>query len=176
MPGSTSASAMALADMTESPIAVTSRPETGCVAGSLAAEPWLGVDACARVAAPIRSPVMICFSMPDGGAARKTPQPAVTPAPATARTAAVAAAACFVVNSLVFLPLTAVFSPRGRERKRGLREWGEGAIRHPYPVGPGPAVTPANPRCEPRRPAHRAGRGRPLNPLPRCRPAGTISA
>src|SRR5215469_11597112 len=127
---------MALADMTESPIAVTFRPETGPVAGSLAAEPWLGVDACARVAAPTRSPVMICFSMPDGAAARKSPQPAVTPAPATASTAAAAAAACFVVNSLVFLPLTALFSPRGGKRKRGLREWGEGAIRHPYPVGP----------------------------------------
>jgi hypothetical protein len=61
------------------------------VAGSLAAEPWLGADACARVAAPTRSPVAICFSMPDGGgAAWKTPQPAVTPAPATARTAAAA--------------------------------------------------------------------------------------
>jgi hypothetical protein len=85
---------MALADMTESPIAVTFRPGTGCVAGSLAAEPWLGADARARVAAPTRSPVMICFSMPDGGgAAWKTPQPAVTPAPApaTARTAAAAA-------------------------------------------------------------------------------------
>src|SRR5215469_12821472 len=125
MPGSTSARAMALADMTESPIAVTFRPETGFVAGSLAAEPRLGADACARVAAPTRSPVVICFSMPDGGAVRKTPQPAVTPAPATARTAAAAAVACFVVNSLVFLPLTAVFSPRGGERKLGLREWGK---------------------------------------------------
>jgi len=47
---------MALADMTESPIAVTFRPETGPVAWSFAADPWLGADACARVAAPTRSP------------------------------------------------------------------------------------------------------------------------
>ena len=68
---------------------------------------------------------MICFSMPDGGAAWKTPQPAVTPAPATASTAAAAAAACFVVNSLVFLPLTALFSPRGGKRKRVFANGGK---------------------------------------------------
>jgi hypothetical protein len=62
--------------------------------------------------------------MPDGGAdAWKTPQPAVTPAPAAVRTAAAAAAACFFANSLLFLPLTAVFSPCKGRRKRGNAEW-----------------------------------------------------
>jgi len=80
-----------------------------------------------RVAAPTRSPVLICFSMPaDAEGSWKTPHPAVTApvaaVPATARTAAAAAAARFLANSLVFLPLTAVFSPREGKRKHQVVE------------------------------------------------------
>src|ERR1019366_8470868 len=81
MPGSTESSAMAPAAMTESPIAVTSRPGTlpgADESADLAAGPEAGRDACARVAAPARSPMMICFSMPDGAeGAWKTLHPAV---------------------------------------------------------------------------------------------------
>src|ERR1035438_8075928 len=81
MPGSTESSAMAPAAMTESPIAVTSRPATlrreDDRDGS-AADPEAGRNACAWVAAPTRSPMMICFSLPDGPeGAWKTLHPAV---------------------------------------------------------------------------------------------------
>src|ERR1700730_13669370 len=147
MPGSMESRAMALADMTESPIAVTSRPGTGRVGDGLAAGSEPG--AFARVAAPTRSPVMICFSIPDDAeGAWKTPHPAVTapsPAvPATAKTAAAAAAARLLANSLVFLPLTAIFfAARRQAQTRSCRIGGEGAVRHSYPIGPGPAVSPS---------------------------------
>src|ERR1700716_1821764 len=141
MPGSMESRAMALADMTESPIAVTSRPATGWVGDGLAAGSEPGPGAFARVAEPTRSPVMICFSMPDDAeGAWKTPHPAVAapgPAvPATARTVAAAAAARFLANSLVFLPLTAIFfAARGQAQTPSCRIGGEGAVRHSCPIG-----------------------------------------
>src|SRR6266699_4478512 len=81
MPGRTDSSAMALAAMTESPIAVTWLPDTrrGATAGAGPAVRlacWRG--ACARVAALMRSPLATCRSRPDGAwGALATPQPAV---------------------------------------------------------------------------------------------------
>ena len=67
--------------MTESPIAVTCVPTTLHWVGEgegVAAGPEGSCDACARVAALSRSPLMICFSMPDGPEGEwKTPYPAV---------------------------------------------------------------------------------------------------
>src|SRR5260370_23599779 len=149
MPGSMESRAMALADMTESPIAVTSRPGTGRVGDGLAAGSEPGPCAFVRVAAPTRSPVLICFSMPtDAEGAWKTPHPAVTAAvaavPATARTAAAAAAARFLANSLVFLPLTAVlFAARRQTQTPGCRIVGEGAVRRSDPIGPSPPTSHA---------------------------------
>src|SRR5579872_3426336 len=109
MPGSTSDRAGALADMTESPIAVMSRPGTAAWLDDSAGAP--GRVACAREAAPTRSPATICFSIPDAcGGAVKIPQPA-TPIPAaqdTTRTAAARAARLFT-RSLALLRLMAVF-------------------------------------------------------------------
>src|SRR5713226_5594553 len=87
MPGSTEARAMALAAMTESPIAMTCRPGTlrwaGDCAGLAAGSATAGRDVCDRVAALTRSPLMICFSMPDGA-----PGGLRAPHPVTASTAA----------------------------------------------------------------------------------------
>src|SRR5208283_1567782 len=87
MPGSTESSAMAPASMTESPIAVTCRPETLQDAGDaegggegepVTAGPAADGDPCTRAAMLTRSPWRICFSMPDGPeGAWNTPYPAV---------------------------------------------------------------------------------------------------
>src|ERR1700733_10352986 len=109
MPGSTSARAGALADMTESPIAVMSRPRTARWADERAGA--ADRAACAREAAPTRSPVTICFSIPDAcGGAVNMPQPAI-PVPAAQDTASTAAArpARLFIRSMALLWLIAGF-------------------------------------------------------------------
>src|SRR6266496_5780787 len=81
MPGSTESSAMAPASMTESPIAVTCLPRIlhwVSEGDGLAVGPDTGRGTWALVAALTRSPLVICFSMPDAPDGEwKTPYPAV---------------------------------------------------------------------------------------------------
>src|SRR5258708_23539577 len=82
---------MADAAMTESPIAVTSAPGitrwTAAGAG-VAADRIRGWDATARVAAPMRSPLTICLSMPDdAGDEWRAPHPALQVAASSAAAA-----------------------------------------------------------------------------------------
>src|SRR5262249_18637211 len=82
MPGRTFARAIALAAITESPMAVTCAPTTLLVAAAGAGMTSWSVScraACARVAALTRSPLMTLRSRPDQGSPRPGPPPHSAP-------------------------------------------------------------------------------------------------